>query len=289
MPGDRLTCQVLQSIQIQKMSELPDVGAVREIVVNAARDARLDRFALRDRSVKDDGSVVTETDHRVQAFISRELLTRWPAFGFMGEEMEHGEQADIARGKSAAFWALDPLDGTTNFTMSFPFYGISLGLVVDGEVCLGVVYDPVRDECFSASRGGGASLNGASLHTPGIEIPMRRCVASVDYKRLVSQLAERLVRYPPFGSQRNLGSCVLEWCWLAAGRIQLYLHGGQRMWDYAAGSLILAEAGGAFTTIRGAPLDCRRFTKRSVVAAVNAGLQAQWLDWIQENDERLNV
>ncbi|MCP4505011.1 MAG: hypothetical protein GY826_01285, partial [Fuerstiella sp.] len=74
------------------MSELPDVGAVREIVVNAARDARLDCFALRDRSVKDDGSVVTETDHRVQAFISRELLTRWPAFGFMGEEMEHGEQ-----------------------------------------------------------------------------------------------------------------------------------------------------------------------------------------------------
>ena len=270
-------------------SDLPDVDVVREIVINAARDACLDRFALRDRSVKDDGSVVTETDHRVQTFISSELIERWPHLGFMGEEMEHGEQAEIASEKSAAFWALDPLDGTTNFTMNFPFYGISLGLIVDGQVCLGVVYDPVRDECFSASRGKGASLNGTPLHTPDIDIPMRRCIASVDYKRLVSQLAERLVRYPPFGSQRNLGSCVLEWCWLAAGRIQLYLHGGQRMWDYAAGSLILAEAGGVITTIRGAPLDCRRFTKRSVVGALNAGLHAQWLDWIQENDERLNV
>ena len=269
--------------------ELPDVGVVREIVTDAARDARLDRFALRNRSVKDDGSVVTETDHRIQTFISRELINRWPHFGFMGEEMEHGEQAHIASKKSGAFWALDPLDGTTNFTMSFPFYGISLGLVVDGQVCLGVVYDPVRDECFAASRGSGASLNGTPLHTPEIEIPMRRCVACVDYKRLVSQLAERLVRYPPFGSQRNLGSCVLEWCWLAAGRIQLYLHGGQRMWDYAAGSLILAEAGGVFTTIRGTPLDCRRFTKRSVVGALNPDLHAQWLDWIQENDERLSV
>ena len=268
--------------------QLPEVEAVRAIVLAAARDAGLNQFRLRDRSVKEDGTVVTQTDHRVQAFIARELQANWPQFTFMGEEMEHRQQARIVGGDSASFWALDPLDGTTNFSMSLPFYGISLGLVVDGTVKLGVVYDPVRDELFSAADGQGAFLNGEKLTTPDRGIPIRRCIANVDYKRLVSQLADRLVRYPPFGAQRNLGSCVLEWCWVAAGRIQLYLHGGQRMWDYAAGSLILEEAGGAFTTIRGMPLDCRTFTKRSVVAAINAELQQEWLAWIVENDERLH-
>ena len=268
--------------------QLPEVEAVRAIVLAAARDAGLNQFRLRDRSVKEDGTVVTQTDHRVQAFIARELQANWPQFTFMGEEMEHRQQARIVGGDGACFWALDPLDGTTNFSMSLPFYGISLGLVVDGTVQLGVVYDPVRDELFSAASGQGAFLNGEKLTTPDTDIPIRRCIANVDYKRLVSQLVDQLVRYPPFGAQRNLGSCVLEWCWLAAGRIQLYLHGGQRMWDYAAGSLILAEAGGAFTTIRGMPLDCRTFTKRSVVAAINPELQQQWLAWIVENDERLH-
>ena len=268
--------------------QLPDVEAVRAIVLAAAQDAGLDQFRLRDRSVKEDGTVVTQTDHRIQAFIARELQANWPQFTFMGEEMEHRQQARIVGGDGACFWALDPLDGTTNFSMSLPFYGVSLGLVIDGTVQLGVVYDPVRDELFSAASGQGAFLNGEKLTTPDTDIPIRRCIANVDYKRLVSQLADRLVRYPPFGAQRNLGSCVLEWCWLAAGRIQLYLHGGQRMWDYAAGSLILAEAGGAFTTIRGMPLDCRTFTKRSVVAAINPELQQQWLAWIVENDERLH-
>ena len=268
--------------------QLPEVEAVRAIVLAAARDAGLHQFRLRDRSVKEDGTVVTQTDHRVQAFIARELQANWPQFTFMGEEMEHRQQARIVGGDGACFWALDPLDGTTNFSMSLPFYGISLGLVVDGTVQLGVVYDPVRDELFSAASGQGAFLNGEKLTTPDTDIPIRRCIANVDYKRLVSQLVDQLVRYPPFGAQRNLGSCVLEWCWLAAGRIQLYLHGGQRMWDYAAGSLILAEAGGAFTTIRGMPLDCRTFTKRSVVAAINTELQQQWLAWIVENDERLH-
>jgi myo-inositol-1(or 4)-monophosphatase len=95
------------------------------------------------------------------------------------------------------------------------------------------------------------------------------------------------VRYPPYRSQRNLGSCVLEWCWLAAGRLQLYLHGGQRMWDYAAGSLILGEAGGSFTTIGGNPLNCQKFTKRSVVAAVSPPLHQKWLAWVSENNQFL--
>ncbi|GIT26704.1 MAG: hypothetical protein CM1200mP41_27480 [Gammaproteobacteria bacterium] len=151
---------------------------------------------------------------------------------------------------------------------------------------MGVVYDPIRNEVFSAIVNGGAFLNDRPLHTPDTGLMLRQCIANVDYKRLVAHLAERLVRYPPYRSQRNLGSSVLEWCWLAAGRVQLYLHGGQRMWDYAAGSLILREAGGVFTTLEGLPFDCRKITKRSVVAAVNSELHHAWLQWIWQNDER---
>ncbi len=77
---------------------------------------------------------------------------------------------------------------------------------------------------------------------------------------------------------------MLEWWWVAGGRVQLYLHGGQRMWDYAAGSLILKEAGGVFSTIPGNVLDCRKFTKRSAIAAITPELHRLWIRWIRENE-----
>ncbi len=268
------------------MVDPPDPAAVREIVVKATRWAGVKQPLIRDSSLKDDGSIVTTADHLLQDTISNALCKEWPDIAFMGEEMEHARQARIVKAKGKRFWTLDPLDGTTNFSMGFPFYGVSLALVNAGQVELGVVYDPVRDECFHAVSGRGAYLNNKRLKTTLTGIELRSCVANVDLKRLVGQLADRLVRFPPYRSQRNLGACVLEWCWVAAGRIQLYLHGGQRMWDYAAGSLILSEAGGMSSTLRGAPLDCQVFTKRSVVAAVNEELYKEWFRWLCENDER---
>lgn len=268
------------------MSSIPDPVVIQEIVADAVRVSGLRQPLIRDTLFKDDGSVVTSTDHLLQDVISESLRQLWPDIPFMGEEMEHQHQAEIVNRMGGQFWTLDPLDGTTNFTMGFPFYGVSLALVTDGEVDLGVVYDPVRDELFHAVRGCGAYLNGQLLQTTAEMIDLDLCVANVDLKRLVAQLAERLVRSPPYRSQRNLGSCVLEWCWLAAGRIQLYLHGGQRMWDYAAGSLILHEAGGACSTLKGATLNCQVLTKRSVVAAVNETLYKEWFQWLRENDSR---
>ena len=273
------------SFSKQTVSNHPELSRVRDIVISAAQAVGLGPSLVQDVSVKDDGSVVTETDHLLQEHIFSELRDNWPDVPVMGEEMEHARQASIVRNGQSRFWTLDPLDGTTNFTMGFPFYGISLALVTAGEVELGVVYDPVRDECFHAVSGGGAFLNGYPLQTVNAGIELHTCVANVDLKRLVGQLAERLVRYPPYRSQRNLGACVLEWCWMAAGRIQLYLHGGQQMWDYAAGSLILREAGGMFSTFKGAPLDCQLFTKRSVIAAINQELYQQWFHWVADNDK----
>jgi myo-inositol-1(or 4)-monophosphatase len=236
------------------------------------------------KQIKPDGSIVTEIDQAMQAEISEALQERWPGYGFIGEEMSFDDQVSISETNPQGYWVLDPLDGTTNFTSNFLFYGVSLALVIDGEPVLAVVYDPVRDECFSAAKGAGAFLNDSLLVCPSTR-SLDRCIANVDYKRLVGDLSAQLVRCPPYRSQRNLGSSVLEWCWLAAGRIQLYLHGGQKLWDFAAGYLILLEAGGAATSLSGMPLDCSKLRKRSVVAAVNKDLLDKWVQWIDANSE----
>lgn len=233
---------------------------------------------------KNDGSVVTDVDHAMQWAIKKALESLWPHYGFIGEEMSFDDQVRARDEVNCGYWVLDPLDGTTNYASGFLFYGVSLALVVNGDPVLAVVYDPVRDECFSAAKGGGAWLNGRRLSCPPADT-LSQCVANVDYKRLTGELSTQLVRCPPYRSQRNLGASVLEWCWLAAGRVQLYLHGGQKLWDFAAGYLILLEAGGAATSLSGRPLDCSKLRKRAVVAAVNDRLLGQWKEWIHTNSE----
>ncbi len=265
-------------------SDLPDLSELSALVRQTALKEHAAARGDVVRTTKQDGSWVTDIDRRMQNQLLAQLRRRWPQYGFIGEEMTHADQVAVCDRSRAGYWVLDPLDGTTNFTAGFLFYGVSLALVVDGRARLGVVFDPVRGECFSARAGRGARLNGERLtcsasatHTLG------ECIAIIDYKRLVGDLAAQLVRSPPYRSQRNLGSSVLEWCWLAAGRAQLYLHGGQKLWDFAAGYLILTEAGGVATSLSGKPLDCARLRKRSVVAAVNPDLLTRWDAWINAN------
>jgi myo-inositol-1(or 4)-monophosphatase len=265
------------------MRKVPDIRQVARVVIDVADELCLGSVALKSVTTKDDGSVVTDLDLRIQERIFAELDRRWPSYLRLGEEMEHVDQSRILSEAEGGIWVLDPLDGSTNLSVGFPFYGISLALIASGGVELGVVHDPIRDECFWARRGIGAHVNGDRI-APRVPSAMRQCVANVDYKRLVTRIAERLVRSPPYRSQRNLGSCVLEWCWLAAGRIQLYLHGGQNIWDYAAGSLVLSEAGGVATDIGGARLDGSKLAKTSVIAATTPELYRQWTSWVARND-----
>ena len=261
---------------------LPDLSELSAMVRQTTMEEHAGPHDGIAHTVKQDGSWVTSIDRRIQDRLLASLRSRWPQYGFIGEEMTHADQVAVCHQSRQGYWVLDPLDGTTNFTTGFLFYGVSLALVVDGRARLGVVFDPVRGECFSAQSGQGAYLNRQRLVCPATRT-LGECIAIVDYKRLVGELAEQLVRSPPYRSHRNLGSCVLEWCWLAAGRNQLYLHGGQKLWDFAAGYLILSEAGGVATSLSGKPLDCTRLRKRSVVAAVNPGLLALWDNWINAN------
>lgn len=260
--------------------QLPDLALLESLLRDVGREEVLPRFNQVSAQLKADGSVVTEADHASDARTRAALAAAYPQIGFLSEEMD-AEQQQALLDSGAPLWCLDPLDGTSNFAAGIPLFGLSLGLIVDGAMALGVIYDPVRDECFSATRGGGARLNGEPLRTPVLELPLKRCVALIDFKRLSPHMRTQLCERAPYSSQRNLGSCALEWGWLAAGRGPLYLHGGQKLWDIAAGVLILDEAGGGSRTLDGDPVFVPRLEPRSVVASPDPALLARWLDWLQ--------
>ncbi|HET9122778.1 MAG TPA: inositol monophosphatase [Acidiferrobacteraceae bacterium] len=257
-----------------------ELQRLRQIVVLAAREELVPRFADIARRPKPDGSWVTEADTGMQARLARELQQAWPDYAFMGEEMSAAEQGAVLASDTRPTWCLDPLDGTTNFTNGVPFYAVSLALLAQGELRLGMVYDPLRDECFMAAQGQGAWLNDEVLKPLPPPLALRRCVGVVDFKRLTPRLASRLGQDPPYASQRSFGACALDWCWLAAGRFQVYLHGGQRLWDYAAGNLILTEAGGHSCTLDGDALFDGTLEPRSAVAALDPDLFRAWQAWI---------
>lgn len=259
---------------------LPELEKLGLILHEAAEAEVLPRFAEVARTHKADGSIVTAADLSMQKRVAEALKEAWPEFEFLGEEMPEDEQQQAWDQGDAGIWLMDPLDGTSNFASGIPFFSVALALFINKEPVLGMVYDPVRDECFAAQRGEGAWLNGNRLTSNVPGLPLRRSIGVVDFKRLDSKLARRLGEQPPYGSQRNFGSSALEWCWLAADRFNVYVHGGQKLWDYAAGSLILAEAGGHAMTLDGEPVPCREFSSRSVVAALDQDLFKEWQQWL---------
>jgi fructose-1,6-bisphosphatase/inositol monophosphatase family enzyme len=148
---------------------------------------------------------------------------------------------------------------------------------------LGVVYAPALNEMFYASAGHGAFLNGMPLPAASYAPSMQEGVAAIDFKRLKKELAVALAIEPPYYSQRNFGASALEWCYLAAGRFDLYLHGGQHLWDYAAGLLILLEAGGQAATMGDDLFWKDACGKCSALAAGNAQLFAPWQNWVRSH------
>lgn len=259
---------------------IPEMETLRQLVIRVAREEILPRFNHVTGREKADGSVLTEADLVAQARL-QEGLAELSELPLLGEEMEATEQQRLLS-ESDGLWCLDPLDGTSNFASGLPFFCTSLALIQGGTPLLSVIYDPIRDECFSARRGQGAWLNGQELHSHSEVTQLSRAIAEVDLKRLPDELAHRVAVEHPFRSQRNFGSGALDWAWLAAGRYQLYMHGGQKLWDYMGGVLILEEAGGRASTFDGDPVMCDRLVPRSVIAAVNHELYKQWNAWLTE-------
>ena len=254
----------------------PSLIELEQIIKPAAMEELLPRFAQTARQYKSDGSIVTEADLTIQMRLKNQLAEHWPKIPLLGEEMSEEEQQHCLSYSQEGVWILDPLDGTSNFAAGIPFFAVSIALLKEGEIQCGLIYDPVRDECFTAVKGQGTCLNNTSLTAPQATPPLNRSIALIDFKRLPARLAQALVATPPYSSQRSFGSGALDWCWLAAGRVHVYLHGQQKLWDIAAGSLILSESGGKAVTLDNEPVFRPALQPRSVVAAKDANLFVDW-------------
>lgn len=246
------------------------------IVIRASQEELLSRFRQVGHTFKADGSLVTEADLAMQHRMKQELAEAWPEYDFLAEEMSQEKQQALLDEPGKGLWCLDPLDGTSNYAIGLPYFAASLALIKDGEVTLGVVYDPLREECFSAIRGQGAWLNGQAISLRERDFPEQPAIAIIDFKRLPVSLAASLVSDPPYKSQRSFGSVALDWCWMATGRSHVYLHGRQNIWDYAAGQLVFEEAGGYSSTLEGEVVFSKSLSPRSAVAAVNHTLFEAW-------------
>lgn len=261
------------------------VSACREV----GREEVMPRYLKVAHERKVDGSLLTEADVAAQTALFRRLRAIAP-YPVLGEEMTEAEQHAVWEIGGDGLWCVDPIDGTSNFVNGLPFFAISVALIRDRRSVLGVVYDPSNDEAFYALAGQGAFMNGERLPLKQPPTELKRCMAAIDLKRIDRRLGGRLASEHPFGSQRNLGASTLDWCYVAAGRMHVYMHGGQKLWDYAAGCLILREAGGATCLIDGGEFRGEDPWNRSVLAALTPGLLTQWKAWVlNSSPEEINA
>jgi len=253
---------------------------VIDAVKRVAAQEVMPRYLNVARHRKSDGSVFTQADLAAQDALVRELGLIYSC-PFLGEEMGEAEQRALWESGDKGLWCVDPIDGTSNFANGIPYFAISVALVQAGRPILGVVYDPVADECFSAARGHGAFLKDEPLPIQTGAASLHEAIGEVDLKRLPRALAKMLGQAPPYSSHRNFGASTLEWCYVAAGRFDVYLHGGQKLWDYAAGSLILNEAGGHYCGLYQDDFWSGHPWQRSVIAALRPNVFDEWKTWLR--------
>lgn len=257
------------------------LNAVIQLTKQVAQHEIVPRYLRVAHEHKVDGSLCTVADTAAQAALVKGLraIADCPV---LGEEMTSEEQQRLWEAGHDGIWVIDPIDGTSNFVNGLPYFAVSIALMRGGRTEIGVIHAPELDEMFWAERGKGAFLNGERL--PIKERPprsLKAALAGVDLKRLDRKLAAELAARPPYSSQRNFGASSLDWCFVAAGRFDVYLHGGQKLWDYAAGALILEEAGGSLATLDQDDFWAGNPWKRSVIAAWHGPTFALWRDWVR--------
>lgn len=215
---------------------------------------------------------VTTYDKKVQEELKKQLLTILPEAHFVGEE-EIADENDSAESlKTGYAFIVDPIDGTTNFIKDYKNSAISVGLLKDGEPYIGCVYQPYLDEMFTAEKGKGAFCNGEPIHVS--KQPLSNGIVLFGtapyYEELNRPSFEKAFSYFKQALDiRRSGSAAIDLCSIASGRAELYFELKLSPWDYAAGCLIVTEAGGIVTTMEGAPLT---FEKGCSVLARNASV-----------------
>lgn len=196
---------------------------------------------------------VTNVDVAVQEFLTKELNEAFPEINMIAEEKEN-----LNLSEEKKYWILDPIDGTTNLIYDYRMSAVSLGLYENGDITLGVVYNPFTDEMFTAVRGEGAYLNGRPIHTSE-DVELKNAVISYgscpydkSHAKDLFKLFERI--FVNCADFRRTGSAALDFCYVACGRQHGFLELNLKPWDYAAGCLIVEEAGGVSSRWNGEKL-----------------------------------
>lgn len=204
-------------------------------------------------SAKQPNDFVTEVDRAAEAIIIETLQEAYPSYGILAEES--GETAGKGSGETEYQWIIDPLDGTTNFIHGMPQYAVSIALTKGGIIDQGVVFDPNRNELFTASKGGGAFLNERRIRVSrrlklqdsliGTGFPYREFKHIDTYLSIFKELSQKTA------GLRRPGAASLDLAYIACGRYDGFWEFGLSPWDMAAGALLISEAGGLVSDLRG--------------------------------------
>ena len=220
--------------------------------------------------------LVTDIDMQSETYLLNEINRRFPGQRIVSEErgLTEGDEDDL--------WLVDPLDGTINFAHGIPIFCVSLAFVKAGQIRLGVVYDPLRDEVFTAERGNGSWLNGEPLHAgASADLDQSLLVTGFPYN-IRTATNTNLGHYADFSLRsmgvRRLGSAALDLCYVAAGRFDGYWETSINAWDIAAGILIAEEAGALVTKTDGNP---QVLAAPYTILAANPKLHPQILDLLK--------
>ena len=199
--------------------------------------------------LKGEFDLVTEADRASERLVVERLRSHFPSHTIVAEEGGGHESASDYR------WYVDPLDGTTNFAHGFPMFNVTMGLARAGEVIAGVIYDPVRQEMFTAERGGGAYLNNRRIHVSAAK-QLSDSLASTGFPSRKRHHNVNIHFYYQLAMAshgvRRTGSAAIDLAYVAAGRLDFFWEFGLKPWDMAAGTLLVEEAGGRRSDMKGA-------------------------------------
>jgi myo-inositol-1(or 4)-monophosphatase len=236
-------------------------SAIQETIPQGAKDIAIEAACgagaiLRERlaearTIEYKGSVdlVTDADHAAEEYIRRMVLEAFADHRFVGEEGVFLARAAVA-GDVGYTWIVDPLDGTTNYAHRYPHFATSIALEHRGQILLGVVYDPMRDELFVGERGGGATLNGRPMHVSTTD-SLLRSLLGTGFAYDPAARGENMAIWDTFmplvqGVRRD-GSAALNMCYVAAGRLDGFWERPLNAWDISAGAVMVEEAGGTIS------------------------------------------
>jgi myo-inositol-1(or 4)-monophosphatase len=232
---------------------------VLNFATQVARDAGnvlVQRLGTAKVTTKGDINLVTEADIAAENLIIERIRSYYPQHGILAEES--GEAVLVGGKRSEWKWIIDPLDGTTNYAHGYPCFAVSIGLEHNGELEIGVVYDPMRDEMFAAERGLGATLNDRKIRVSSVEElnSAMLCTGFPYNVRERPDFARDFVNFTMAAQAvRRDGSAALDLAYVACGRFDGFWENGLSPWDIAAGALLIQEARGRVTNFNNEPLN----------------------------------